>query len=346
LQNLVLTYPKVAPGRVQMLDELRGFAILLVLIYHVGGVTGYPNNVHGDLGVDIFVMLSGAMLAMSDRSDEGFWKFLYRRMVRIIPAYWIALTAYAIANHHFLGYRVDPKSLIVHYLCIHGMWGDSYLLDFNDSFWFLALAFILYVLFAFLRRLLGRLDILLCIGFVVSFLIAWVSFHEEQPATFVHLGLRPTAFFLGIPFGLLLKKGTLSIPMTGWFAVGIIVSLYGMFIGNMLVGYTMCGFSLCIGYFAARSSAEDAGNRRLCTALAWIGTYSYEIFLVHQPLIGNYNGYWQVYGRWLGIPEEFITQWGVVVGLALTAFASIYLHRFCGWVAGILTPRWPKPALA
>jgi peptidoglycan/LPS O-acetylase OafA/YrhL len=346
MNEITLTYPKAPAGRIPVIDELRGFAILLVVMYHICGETGAPNVLHGDLGVDIFVMMSGAALAMTDRPEEGAGSFLYRRLVRILPAYWIALTAYAFANHHFLRLPLDPVSLTVHYLCLHGLWGDRYLMDFNDSFWFLALIVLLYVLFAAMRRLLKRLDIFLCIGFVLSFIVALVTFHAQQAATFLHLGLRPTLFFVGVPFGILLRKGIVKVPMTAWFAVGIIVALYGMFISNVLVPYTMCGFSLCIGYFAARSSSERAGSGLPCRFMALLGVYSYEIFLVHQPLITNYNGYWQVWGRALGVPEEFASAWGVAVGLALTWFIAVRLRRVTDWIAARLLHPPAAPAAA
>ena len=73
-----------------MLDELKGVAILLVVLYHAGGVLVWNNYLHGDLGVDIFVILSGLGLAMSSRYG-GAREFLTRRLWRIMPAYWIAL---------------------------------------------------------------------------------------------------------------------------------------------------------------------------------------------------------------------------------------------------------------
>lgn len=324
-----------------MIDELRGFAILLILVDHVCGVTGFPDILHGDLGVDIFVMLSGVALAMNDRPTEGTGNFLGRRLVRLLPAYWIALTVYAFANQHFLRIPVDAKSLIVHYLCLHGMWGDRYIVQYNDSFWFMALIVLLYVAFAAMRKLLDRMDIYLCIGLVLSFVTAVVTFKAGQPSTYVHLGLRPSIFFIGVPFGLLLRHGKVRIPMTVWLGIGVVASLYGMFAASVLVPYTMCGFSLLIGYFAARASVPALDSSRACRALGVLGLYSYEIFLIHQPLIREYNGYWQVVGRWIGIPEEFAQAWGIVMGLGLTWVLATRLHRLCHWISGRLLKLMP-----
>ena len=60
--------PRIAGGgRIAAIDELKGLAILLVLVYHCGGVLGFPNTLHGEIGVDIFLILSGITLAAFPR---------------------------------------------------------------------------------------------------------------------------------------------------------------------------------------------------------------------------------------------------------------------------------------
>ena len=113
--------------------------------------------------------------------------------------------------------------------------------------------------------------------------------------------------------------------MTVWFAVGIIVTLYGMFIANVLVPYTMCGFSLCIGYFAARASSPALDSSNICKALGVVGVYSYEIFLIHQPLIREYNGYWQALGQ--ALDTQSAAKAGVILASHATAASVSSLIR-------------------
>ena len=56
---LKLELPAPVTGRLAVLDELKGLAIILVILYHAGGVLVWSNDFHGDVGVDIFVILSG-----------------------------------------------------------------------------------------------------------------------------------------------------------------------------------------------------------------------------------------------------------------------------------------------
>ena len=101
MASLEIKAPKLPKGRIDAFDELKGAAILLIVIYHAGGVLVWQNFFHGDVGVDLFVILSGMGLALGTRVESA-WSFLKRRLVRVMPAYWIVLTAYLIANTHFL----------------------------------------------------------------------------------------------------------------------------------------------------------------------------------------------------------------------------------------------------
>ncbi|HKB90451.1 MAG TPA: acyltransferase [Opitutaceae bacterium] len=331
MKSLTLSFPAAGAGRLQVIDELRGLAILLVLTYHICGVTGFPNYTHGDIGVDIFVFLSGTALALSHRPEESGWKFLFRRFARLLPAYWITLTLFWLGGVYILHRPAAPMNVIAHYLCIHEFWGESYFMSFNDSFWFLSLAVLLYGVFTILRRWFDRLDIVIGVGFILSFLAAWITFKWNQPSVFLHLGLRPTLFFVGIPFGLLLKHGQIKIPVTPWLGLGSIFIIYGLFVTGLLVGYTAAGFSVLFGYFAMRIHAGDAGERVLCRRLAWLGTFSYEIYLLHQPLIRDYNDYiWRLFKG--APPSATQTAVGVALALVLTYELAQGLAKLGGWI--------------
>lgn len=340
MKELVLQYPALGSGRSQLVDELRGFAILLVLTYHACGVTGFPAYTHGELGVDVFVLLSGLSLALAHRPEEGYGQFLWRRFARLLPAYWIALTFFWLGGAYFLNRSHAPWDLISHYLCLHQFWGDRFILSINDSFWFLALIASLYVVYGALRPLLarGRLDIVLGIGGAISFLAAWICHRANQPALFLHYGLRPGMFFVGLIFGLLLRQGEVRLRFSPWLGLGFALAVYGAFVANVLVVYNFVGFTLFIAYWATRANADAAAARPLCRGLAWVGVYSYEIFLLHQPLIREYNHY--VWARYLGVPQPQPWQLGlgVLVMLAVTFWASVELQRAAAAITRRISP--------
>jgi peptidoglycan/LPS O-acetylase OafA/YrhL len=339
VKSITLCAPVEPARRSQILDELRGLAILLVLTYHVGGVTGFPNQWHGELGVDVFVLLSGAALAFSHRPGENAWVFLWRRLGRLLPAYWIALTIFWQGGITWLNRIHTPTDVWSHYLCLHPWWGDKYFLGFADSFWFLGMIVPLYVVYAALRRFVpDRLDVVLGIGLALSFGVAcWTALGMQQPAVFVHLGLRPAIFFAGLVVGVLWRQGRVELPLTPWLGIGVLLTFYGLFVSGLFIGYTVAGFSIFVAYYALRSHAEAAGQRWLCRGLAWIGVYSYEIFLLHQPLIRDYNHYlWNRFGG--RVPDAVELALGVAAGLTVTLALACVLHRVAGWISRLITP--------
>ncbi len=106
--------PAVAPPpghpRFRLLDSLRAIAALGVLVGHTAGathlVTRYwwgPLLASGNQGVTIFFILSGFLLyrpMVSSRfhgAPRPTWRdYARRRLLRIVPAYWLALTILAI----------------------------------------------------------------------------------------------------------------------------------------------------------------------------------------------------------------------------------------------------------
>lgn len=92
-------------GRLNGLDTLRAFAILLVLVYHYWTVVsnellfGYLTRI-GWIGVDLFFVLSGYLIgdqilkARADDENFSLKNFYARRLLRTLPNYYVALGLY------------------------------------------------------------------------------------------------------------------------------------------------------------------------------------------------------------------------------------------------------------
>jgi peptidoglycan/LPS O-acetylase OafA/YrhL len=107
--------PIVAPPpghpRFPLLDSLRAIAVLCVVLTHTGDLSGLNARTslgdftaRLDLGVTIFFLISGFLLyrplvnaRMNGAPATGLGVYAKRRFLRIVPAYWLALTALAIA---------------------------------------------------------------------------------------------------------------------------------------------------------------------------------------------------------------------------------------------------------
>jgi len=121
---LTLQFPTSAQKRLPELDELKGLAILLVVLYHAGGTLAWGNLLHGDLGVDMFVIISAIGLTLGG-SYPNARSFLLRRFSRIMPAYWLALAFYLVLNTHFLERKYTALNIGLHALGVHAFFGDQ-----------------------------------------------------------------------------------------------------------------------------------------------------------------------------------------------------------------------------
>lgn len=95
----------MAGGRLPALDALRAVGATAVVGHHVGFATGATANEHWggwlarlDVGVAIFFVLSGFLLfrpwalnAATDRPRPRTGRYLWRRALRILPAYWLTV---------------------------------------------------------------------------------------------------------------------------------------------------------------------------------------------------------------------------------------------------------------
>ncbi len=320
--SLHLALPKPLTGRLPALDELKGIAILMVILYHAGGVLVWRNLFHGDLGVDIFVILSGIGLMLSTRA-ESTASFLRRRFSRIYPAYWLVLAAYIFANGHFLELHYSPGNIIAHVLGLQAWFGDGYGFAINDSFWFVTLIVSLYLIYCVVKPLIASPDRLLIAAAVFCLVPTLALYYTDQSGSFSHVALRLPGFFIGLLLGRLMRTGTLDLPATAALAAAVFVFTYVPYTQGIV--YTNVSVGLCVMgayvWLARPLLAERARSE-----LRFLGDRSLEIFLIHQPLIRQYNYY--VQGRFLNDPAPSPSHLilGMAAALVLTLILSQGLH--------------------
>jgi peptidoglycan/LPS O-acetylase OafA/YrhL len=327
MPSLTLQVPAVVQRRIPEIDELKGLAILLVVLYHAGGTLGWYNRLHGDLGVDMFVILSGLGLALGGAYTNA-RDFLQRRLVRILPAYWIVLTAYWALNSHILQRQYSTAEIVLHYLGIHALCGDFYAMGINDSFWFVTLILGLYVIYCVLHSWLRDPGKLLLAGSILCVTLALVYFYQGQASVFSHLTLRLPGFFLGILTGQLLKAGRLDVTLSVQLGLALFVFSYVPYIQGVIFTTVPLGAGLMAAYvFGLRPALPASISHRVGGFLEFLGKYSLEIFLIHQPLIREYAYY--SLGRFLNIPAPTVTQLilAMLAGLAVTVVLSVELQR-------------------
>lgn len=101
--------PPTGNPRFPLIDALRAIAVLLVIVQHATLEAKLPVNrlteilLRGDAGVAVFFVISGFVLyrpfvsAATRRSPRIRTRpYAVRRLLRIVPAYWVALTVLAV----------------------------------------------------------------------------------------------------------------------------------------------------------------------------------------------------------------------------------------------------------
>lgn len=123
----------LSPGRIRFpaLDGCRALAAFGVLVTHVGLLSGYITRTPGigpylarmDVGVSIFFVLSGFLLyrplvaaRFAKEPTAAVGPYARRRLLRIVPAYWVALTIVGFVLQA-PGFH-EPHSIVAHYLLL------------------------------------------------------------------------------------------------------------------------------------------------------------------------------------------------------------------------------------
>lgn len=210
--------------RIACLDGLRGLAALWVLVGHAHILTGFRVPIIGDpdLGVDLFVMLSGFLMVFHyqlRRTKEpweapGTWTtFWIRRFFRIAPLYYVMLFAALALGPMIYDARVtidmfnavQPQpadrylddSLINYMAHLSFLYGLSPTYGYRTALpdWSIGLEMQFYVALPFIMVIVGRLGWLKTIlgvvaaGFIAAHVVVRLGYHFPMP-TFLPLKMH------------------------------------------------------------------------------------------------------------------------------------------------------------
>lgn len=351
------------------LDGLRALAILIVMGRHslrpfvpadhyervvtVGPLDFTPILLNGWIGVDLFFVLSGFLIGRQAWRGDGLLRFWFKRVTRILPAYWTCLAVVAAAVTIGGRWPESARDFFFHMIMLQDYTGSVFVPAFwslgaEEKFYLLAPLFVwgvarcryrwsqaavlagLWLLPIVLRTTaavsidgtIGYVEYfsrfrspfhLTCESLVLGFTVAWVSLHAGDVAV-----LRD-------------RRGR-----EGLFWAGTCVVLMWLVPSDLLgsiSAWTIVAAPAVIGLgFALMVLAVVSGSGSYSAALGWCGwqplaTGSYTLYLTHMMMIpvaavfadaipsaGGSPG-----SRWLAF-----LPWYVV----LSALSAFLLHRF------------------
>lgn len=193
------------------LQTLRIVAALLVLVTHSGFYvserlrSGFAFWRRGATGVELFFTLSGFVMIYSSTklmNDPDGWKiFAERRIVRIVPMYWLATTikvaSLFLASHYVLHTRFSLFKTIASYFFLPTRNIDGQLEPVLGVGWTLNFEMFFYLLFAV--ALLLRVNVYKFVGIILTFLTLGAFIRKpEWPAISFYLNPIVLDFFLGM----------------------------------------------------------------------------------------------------------------------------------------------------
>lgn len=334
------------PPSKDLLGELRGLAMLAILLNHAGGVLVWRNLLKADIGTDMFLLLSGLVLTLGRNLDMDARSFVLARAQRILPAYWIAFTAYWLAGDWLLGRSCPWENVMAHYAGVHAWFGDGFAFSVNDSFWFVSALLGFYGFFLATRSLLRRQAdwLLLAAALLAAAVISMLTW-SGHGGLMGRLGFRMANFPLGMLLGYTLREGAMNLRFSGVLGLALFVFVYVPYSQSVVLYSAFVGLAMMVSY--ALFVRPWAARLGMTAVLGFLGAYSLEIFLLHQPLMREYNRY--VLARWFGLaePSDGALIAGIVASAGMTCVLAVELRRLTGWLVQqgtALVRRWPRPS--
>jgi peptidoglycan/LPS O-acetylase OafA/YrhL len=305
-------------SRLPSLDGIRGLAALFIVGTHAVRFAHPPFPPAGllsrvgaefGLGVDLFFVLSGflitGILLRSVDKPRYFKNFYARRALRIFPVYYLfvafmVLVVPALVNDATFSHALKKQEVALWLyvsnldIALHGWpaWPGEML----THAWSLAIEEQFYLAWPILIKVLGRRKLPAAIwsGYALSIglraaigLLGYGS--RARVVTPAHLD----GFMLGAWLSYLFAEGATAATLRRWAwsfaAVGLAIRIYASTIAfenlaNVLIASESLGFAALLAFSLAGDECSTLNRVLRNRGLVVVGTYSYGLYLFHQPL--------------------------------------------------------------
>lgn len=195
--------------------ELMGAAILFIILFHIPLPRSdmfFGLRRCGNIGVDMFLFLSGIGLWYSWLKQPSFSNFYKRRLLRIFPTWLVISSIYYLQRFDFE--TGDYLDLVLDITINWGFWLHDEL-----SFWYIPAIMMLYLWAPLYMRLIQRhpsyrwLPVLMVCWCVM---VQWVTPVHQAVGHIEIFWSRVPVFFIGINCGELVRRGLRMEPASRW----------------------------------------------------------------------------------------------------------------------------------
>ena len=290
--------------------EQMGAAMLFVILFHVAldrGDPFYGLRRCGNVGVDIFLFLSGVGLWFSWVKTPDVLRFYRRRLLRIVPTWIVVATAFYLPD--YLGARRFSHSIVDLIGDITVNW-DFWLHD-ELTFWYVPAIMALYLVAPWYMRLVQSrpvyrwLPLLMVIWCVM---VQWVLPIHHAVGHIEIFWSRVPIFFIGINFGEMVRTHRQLPSEAVWLLLVTFLMTFGtclyleqvrhgqfpLFVERMLyIPFTVCTVLVMNRIFRRTTQWVNRLFR-------FVGALSLEAYLIHIHFVLVYVqpyhlGYWPTF---------------------------------------------------
>ena len=274
-------------SRLAVLDGWRAVSILAVLATHLlplGPKSWQLNTAAGPFGMALFFTLSGFLITRFLVRNQDVVDFMIRRLFRVVPLAWVAMTVIALMDH-------APLSTWLANILFYSNLPPAHLTRAGLHLWSLCVEMQFYVAVAIIVRLFGRrgLWLLPVLGLAVT-VARVIGGAQVNIATYYRVDE-------------ILAGATLALVFSGWMgprprAVIGRLNLYVLVLLLAISSHPSAGFlaylrpylaAAAVGVTLFRPPAPVA--KLLQTrALAYIATVSFALYIIHVPLLTTWLG--------------------------------------------------------
>ncbi|MDO4159876.1 MAG: acyltransferase [Prevotellaceae bacterium] len=319
--------------------ELMGLAMIFVMLFHVWMPKSYffyGLNRCGNVGVDMFLFLSGIGLWYSWCKNTSVKNFFWRRYIRIYPAWVLMASLFYIPNYLNVpggGYSPDLLNLVLNILINWSFWRIDDL-----TFWFIPAIMMMYTFAPAYMNLIRRNPAYRWLPVAAMVLAVMVQYYPPIHQSVGHVEIffsRIPIFLIGINFGEYVKEQKKFDGSSIWlFLILFVMSLamciefeeswrgrFPLFLERMVyIPLTISGIVLLSLLLRHTPSF-------ICRGLAFVGSVSLELYLIHIQFVLKYVKVYKL-------------------GYCLTALTMIAISLVLAWIlhrgVGLLTKKLPK----
>jgi peptidoglycan/LPS O-acetylase OafA/YrhL len=290
------TSAPMSSDRLYGLDVIRVIGILLIILFHYNAwseriisssvllVKNY--TFLGAIGVSLFIILSGASLFYSTKTDFDVITFYKKRFFAIFPMFYLVYSSCIILALLFHQYDLtvarNPLSFLLTIVGLDGLFSPVIPNYYLIGEWFLGCIVILYLMFPGIRYIFNiNSHLAVIIGIIIFFLLQ-EFYHYSLPLQTVPL-FRMAEFVFGMYYMYYSNQGIRFHSVI--IAIILIFTIFLTCFDDVFSGQMQMNIYNLVTFIILFNISKCISGETLKKIISFLSRYSYPAFLVHHIIL-------------------------------------------------------------